>query len=617
MSVSPDVVVIGGGVIGLSTAVELARIGRRVCVISRNVDESASRNAAGMLAANCEQLSSGPMDSLAKISLTMYPDFVQSLEALSNIAVRFVSRNDFLVPFVRGEHLSDDALDAGAARTIEPALGPAVVGAKLVHGDAHIDNRGVLSALQAACRALNVEMRNADVERLQVVSNKVESAILSDGTHVSADAFVAASGAWTHRLLPNVPIRPIRGQMFSVNAKESLSLPTHVLYGRDVYIVPKHRGEQYFIGATVEEAGFERVNTAGGIQEILGAAMELVPALAECAISEFWAGLRPAAPDLLPIIGSGEHDNLTIATGTYRNGMLLAPAIAKLAASHASGNAVSLTPELHGLVDSFSLCRFSEAGSGTRSSTRSDKSSSAVNQPPPQQHQPLQTNDESRSLNNGIAAQNGVEASISENNASRDDSSQATIDSSNNKDNLESMRASVQSALAAEFSEEVKPEKAEISEPTTEEEDDDVDVDNAPILLWEIQPDGTQVPVKPSKRFVRNRGAEFSTPPVGDEASKEATNGVPKPKAEAETVSSQGMGTSDNAYDDVMQYRANAEEKLREGMAKSRSFGRTPSSLENGGAALSLSEEEVRAYDAVLEAAKKEAEEMYWPPKLS
>lgn len=136
-----------------------------------------------------------------------------------------------------------------------------------------------------------------------------------------------------------------------------------------------------------------------------------MPALAEYAISELLAGLRPAAPYMLPIICSGEHSSLTIATGTYRNGMLLAPAAAKLAASHASGNALGLTPVLLRLVDSFSLSRFSQVGGGTSTLTAN---SSPTGKQPQLGYATVQTKFESPSLNNGTIVQNGVAGHTSE-----------------------------------------------------------------------------------------------------------------------------------------------------------------------------------------------------------
>lgn len=373
MSAAPDVAVVGGGVLALSTALELARNGHHVCVFARDVRESASKAAAGMLAPSCEGLS-GDLGDLAAIARRMYPRFVRNLRTLSDVDVGYVSQQDFLVPLLHDEAAPEIPggafLDAAMLRDIEPALGPAVRAAVQVTGDAHVDNRAVVDALLAACVRVGVDVRaGRSVDRLQfaVDGRRVDALVLDDGELVSAAHYVAACGAWTPRLLKGVPVRPVKGQMLCLKpmaGREGAPLPLqHVLHGRDVYIVSKENCSKFFVGATVEEAGYCRSPTAGGIQKLLSAAIELVPAFSDYSVEESWAGLRPGTPDGLPILGQTSHENLTIATGTYRNGMLLAPVVAKMTAACATGEVDKLSPELQLLLESFSLSRFMTSSS--------------------------------------------------------------------------------------------------------------------------------------------------------------------------------------------------------------------------------------------------------------
>ncbi len=561
MLAARDVVVIGGGVIGLSTAFELARTGKRVQVIVRDVTESSSKAGAGMLAPVSEGLHEHvDMQRLCSISRNMYPKFVDDLQSLSGMNIQYVSHQDYLMPLLHDESTYDvpggTFLDTNMLRTVEPTLGPAVRGAIRVPGDAHVNNRALVEALLMACRNLNVQIsEGAVVQKLQVAADgsAVEGLVLESGDFVTAEHYVAACGAWSSRLLKGIPVRPVKGQMLCLKPLDTgnNSSPTlqHVLFGRDVYIVPKDNCSKYYVGATVEEAGYCRSTTAGGVLQLLNAATTLVPNLAEYYISETWAGLRPGTPDKNPIIGYSDFENLTLATGTYRNGILLAPAVGKLSAACVLDEVESLSAELQLLLKQFSLSRFLDPSS-LRS--REDLTKEPVVRVKPNAANVKNANAD-KIRTQGVERQNGAVGT---------------------------------------------PESG------------------SGAMVWVILPDGTREPVQPSARFLKmKRLASRNTASNGisNETDKRldpekigaSISPSPLPTPEVPPPSAD-VGTSNDAYDDVMQYRDNAEQVMSEGMARSRAYGRTKSSLENDDEVLSLSAEEERQFDAAFNAAKEE-----------
>jgi glycine oxidase ThiO len=375
MSLIPDIAIIGGGAAGLSTAVAAALAGARVTVLSRSLEDAALRAAAGMLAPNAEALVPGPLKDLADQSRALYPEYAAMLERLTGVDVGYVSRGDLLFPLLDGESAPPGIEEVGsvfaasALQYIEPALGPEVASAFHVPGDGQVDNRAMHTALGKACEVLGVNVLDgADVAAVVASPSgkSVDHLLLSSGERVNAAHYIVCAGAWTQRVLPNVPMRPVKGQMLCLEPRNrdaaNPDSPQHILYGHGVYIVPKSSGRRFFVGATVEEsAGFDRDHTAGGTAHLLSRAIQLVPAFARYAIVESWAGLRPASPDLNPILGMSEFDNLSIASGYYRNGVLLMPATAKIAAAVALGTVNELPLALANLIQHFSYTRFGAA----------------------------------------------------------------------------------------------------------------------------------------------------------------------------------------------------------------------------------------------------------------
>jgi thiazole synthase len=210
-------------------------------------------------------------------------------------------------------------------------LGSEVIGGWWYPEDAQVDNRALSQALWMAARELGVDIcESVTVEEIDRHHGTVKSVKTSAGQY-EADRYVLATGAWSSQLLP-VPVYPKKGQMLSIKVPSSNSkqLPLQqVLFGKESYIVPRSDG-RIIVGATSEDVGFTPENTPAGIQALLTRAIRLYPQLQDFSIQEFWWGFRPATPDEMPILGESELDNLTLATGHYRNGILLAPVTALL-----------------------------------------------------------------------------------------------------------------------------------------------------------------------------------------------------------------------------------------------------------------------------------------------
>ncbi len=341
MNASSDVLIIGGGVIGLAIAVELKLRGASVTVLSRDFHAAASLAAAGMLAPQAEELPASPMLDLCWRSRLLYPEWTRKLEELSGESTGYWACG-ILAPVyeaVSSQRLaiSNDLvaewLDQDEINLYQPGLSSDVVGGWWYPEDAQVDNRALVRALWAAAESLGVELRDSVTVEGIVQQQKQVIGVQTSAGVSRAQHYVLATGAWSHELLP-LPVHPRKGQMLSLRSPDASygNLPLQrVLYGSDIYIVPR-RERRIIIGATSEEVGFTPYNTPAGIQTLLQRAIRLYPSLQHYPIQEFWWGFRPATPDELPILGSSPCHNLTLATGHYRNGILLAPVTANLIA---------------------------------------------------------------------------------------------------------------------------------------------------------------------------------------------------------------------------------------------------------------------------------------------
>lgn len=352
MNAASEVLIIGGGVISLAIAVELKLRGASVTVLCRDFHAAASHAAAGMLAPQAEAILPGPMLDLCLRSRSLYPEWTRKLEELSGKSTNYWSCGILApvyetsgewrgakhhLPVLASSEQEEVAywLDKEAINLYQPGLGSEVVGGWWYPEDAQVDNRALALALWTAAESLGVDLRDGvTVEGILQQQRQVTGIQTSNSGTFRAKHYVLAAGAWSNELFP-LPVSPKKGQMLSVRVPEDMhSIPLQrILSAPDVYIVPR-RDRRILIGATIEDVGFTPYNTPAGIQALLESAIRLYPQIQHYSIQEFWWGFRPATPDELPIIGSSPCQNLTLATGHYRNGILLAPITATLIADY-------------------------------------------------------------------------------------------------------------------------------------------------------------------------------------------------------------------------------------------------------------------------------------------
>ncbi|MEA5579986.1 glycine oxidase ThiO [Nodularia harveyana UHCC-0300] len=330
-----DVLIIGGGAIGLAIAVELKLRGAKVTVLCRDFQGAASHAAAGMLAPDAEQIPNAAMLDLCRRSRALYPDWTRKLEDLTGLNPGYWPCG-ILSPVTQEPKSKIDGspywLNQTAIHQYQPGLAPEVIGGWWHPEDGQVDNRALVNALWTAAESLGVELKDRlKVEAFLQQQGKVVGVQTNTGI-IHANHYVLATGAWSNELLP-LPVRPRKGQMLRVRVPDFIpELPlTRVLFGDNIYIVPR-RNRSIIIGATSEDVGFTPHNTPAGIQTLLAQAISLYPQIQDYPIQEFWWGFRPLTPDELPIFGTSHCENLTLATGHYRNGILLAPITAALIA---------------------------------------------------------------------------------------------------------------------------------------------------------------------------------------------------------------------------------------------------------------------------------------------
>ena len=329
MSAANEIVIIGGGVIGLAIAVDLKLRGASVTVLSRDFQQAAAHAAAGMLAPRAEALTS-PILDLGLQSLALYPDWISKLEGLSGKSADYWACG-ILAPVYAPSQASDAPwFDRTAIHQAQPGLGDEVVGGRWFPEEGQVETRSLMQVLRLAAESLGVDLQEGvAVTDFQQRQGQIVGLRTTGGDRHAAH-YILATGAWSQALLP-VPVQPHKGQMLAVQVPHpAIDLPLQrVLYGEEAYIVPRRDG-RIVIGATTEAVGFTPHNTPAGLQTLLNAAIRLYPALRDLPIQDCWWGFRPATPDELPILGDSLCENLTLATGHYRNGILLAPITAKL-----------------------------------------------------------------------------------------------------------------------------------------------------------------------------------------------------------------------------------------------------------------------------------------------
>jgi glycine oxidase len=327
---SADTAIAGGGIIGLATALELAGAGQKVTVFDRGEAMSeASRAAAGMLAGDDPE-NPGEIHDLARLSLALYPEFLNRVEDLSGKKIPI--RTTVTVQGTRSLPRGKTALSQAEMEELAPGA----------HSDAwhfylmeerSFDAWDLAEALPGAARAAGIEIReNNGVRSARSSTGGVD--VETAGGLFSAGSFLNAAGAWASNIHEAAPVRPRKGHMLTAELPGERQMHC-VLRTPSVYIVPRGGG-RYTVGPTVEDAGFDKEVDPDQIQRLFHKAMELWPALRDGQIAETWTGLRPGSEDGLPILdAAGDHS--WIAAGHFKNGILLGPATARTVSQWMTG----------------------------------------------------------------------------------------------------------------------------------------------------------------------------------------------------------------------------------------------------------------------------------------
>ncbi|WP_163993013.1 glycine oxidase ThiO [Pyxidicoccus caerfyrddinensis] len=356
-----NVIIVGGGIMGCGIALRLRQAGVRVTVLERSIPGAeASSAAAGILAPQMESDGPGPFLELCLRSRGLYPAFASELRELTGVDVAYrpcgvlkvafneaeVHHLDATVAWQRGMGLRAELLDGTAARALEPRLSPKALAAAHFPDDHQVDNRLLVRALSMAAARVGAEFRSGYVRGVMHEQGRAVGVDL-DGEVLRADAVVLAAGSWSALVqgagVEPKAVRPARGQMVQLQTR--LPVLDRILTSEKGYLVPRADG-RVIAGSTMELVGFDKQVTAAGLARILDMALELCPELASAPVTDSWAGFRPWTEDRNPFLGEGPVPGLFLATGHFRNGILLAPITAKLITQAVLGekSTMDLTP---------------------------------------------------------------------------------------------------------------------------------------------------------------------------------------------------------------------------------------------------------------------------------
>lgn len=340
------VIIVGGGIMGMSIAVDLRRSGDfDVTVLERSIPGAeASSAAAGMLAPQFEAPGPGPMLELALLSRMAWPKWAAELVEKSGVDVGYVPCGGMQVAFTddevhaldekiawqKAQGLRAELLTGPALRELEPALNPKALAASDFPDDHQVDPRRLMRALAVTATRSGVKFRAGTVRSL-VETNGTVTGVDLDGERLEAELVVLAAGAWSGLVagaeVDPARVKPVRGQMMELQLRSPIF--SRLLKCATGYVVPRADGS-VLVGSTMEMVGFDKNVTAEGMSKLLAAALLLVPGLSQASVTSTWAGLRPWTDDQLPFLGEGPKPGLLLATGHFRNGILLAPITARL-----------------------------------------------------------------------------------------------------------------------------------------------------------------------------------------------------------------------------------------------------------------------------------------------
>lgn len=333
------ILVIGAGVAGLAIGWRLAQVGQEVLILERGQPgRGATWASAGMLAMTAELQNAQPDEiEFAHYSNELWPDFAKQIEVLSGLDIGYAPRGALIVANDRTAlagmerqaiQPGTELVTADRVRQIAPQVTRDIAGGLWSPQEARVDNRRLALALTAVFQKAGGRLlANEAVVRIERDGGRAVAARTSFGLY-PADAVILAAGAWSGLIEPSVaPVLPVKGQMILLTPPPDQSPPAAVIWGNGIYAVP--RGNALAIGATVEDAGFDTRLSDEGREELRHAAEGLMPALRNWNLTDHWAGLRPRAPDGLPLLGPTAVEGLWLASGQYRNGILFAPAVAQ------------------------------------------------------------------------------------------------------------------------------------------------------------------------------------------------------------------------------------------------------------------------------------------------
>jgi glycine oxidase len=332
-----DVVVIGGGIIGLSLSIELRKRGANVLVVERGEPGREASYAAGGMLVDCPVETPAALQSLATASARMYPEYVHEIQVESGLHVDL--RDQGSIVFPPPEHVDKrpgfTAADSAKLlptplAELEPALAD-FSRPSFYLKERSVDPRALTAAALQAAKRRGVDVSSGDeVTEVNLSKGRV-SGVVTKKTSFHAPKVVNCAGAWSRQIAPHAfPTRPVKGQMLCL-VSHTRTLLKHVIRSPEVYLIPRSDG-RILVGATLEEAGFDKRTDVPTIQRLHRAAIALVPELRNAKILEDWAGLRPGTPDQLPILGATASPGYYVATGHFRDGILLAPITAQVMA---------------------------------------------------------------------------------------------------------------------------------------------------------------------------------------------------------------------------------------------------------------------------------------------
>ena len=337
-----DVIIIGGGIIGLSLALALRKRGATVLVVERGEPGREASYAAGGMLVDSGLETPAALQPLATASARMYPEFAHELQLESgmNVDLRDQERLCFLLRSkFRGAAIRATSLSPASLAELEPALAESTRPAFYLK-ERSVDPRALTTAAWKTAKHRGADFSSGDEVTAVNISRGRAAGVKTIKTAFHAAKVVNCAGAWSGQIPPHsFPTRPVKGQMLCL-LMPSRTLLKHVIRSPEAYLIPRSDG-RLLVGATVEEAGFDKRTDIATIQRLHRAALELVPELRNGKILEDWAGLRPGTPDALPILGPTATPGYYVATGHFRDGILLAPITAEVMAAVIEGR----TPE--------------------------------------------------------------------------------------------------------------------------------------------------------------------------------------------------------------------------------------------------------------------------------